>query len=419
MVDAGSIWIKLGLNTEELRFGIDKAKYKLTEWRDETNKSTADMAKWGAAITANVAPVIALGTAVYAMQEKYGAMAAEITDLSTTTGLSTDKIQQLQYAALLSNTAFSNVTMGVNTLTLAISKAGDTSSDAGKAFAELGVSSSGRSVDQVFEDTTSALMGMENTTRRNEIAMTLYGRSWKEMLPFMEDYIKNKEKIQKTPTFSKQELQDLKDAKKAWDDLGNSITIYSGKALARTQADLTYLYNMNEAYHKLAGGDVKGFLSDAGKEHDRQVAIEAEKAQAIRDAGAAASTPGNFDPVAATEDLTAAVTEETDAQKELRNAIEDVASAQDRLNDINKDYAREMSILNPRDVASARNLIIRHGWGVEDQTAAIGQAQSKVSAAGGNTYGDVNVYLDKNTLLAKVPGVAAGAGERSLTQAGF
>ena len=130
-VDAGSIWIRLGLDPENLLFGLDKARYGLTEWRDQTNKNSMEMAKWGATIGATVAPVLAVGFAAYSTIEKFGGMAQEIKDLSYTTGLSTQKIQELQYAATLSGTQFPTVTMAVDNLTLAIAKAGDATSDAG------------------------------------------------------------------------------------------------------------------------------------------------------------------------------------------------------------------------------------------------------------------------------------------------
>jgi hypothetical protein len=469
--------VKFKADLTDLQAGIARAKTDLTGWRDETNANTRGMASWGAAITANVAPVLALGAAVYGMQQKYGALASEITDMSTSTGLSIDKIQQLQYAAVLSNTAFSNVAMGVNTLTLAISKAGDVSSEAGKAFAEIGVSTNGRSVDQVFEDTTTALVGMENTTRRNEIAMTLYGRSWKEMLPFMEDYIKNKEKIQSSPTFSKQDLQDLKDAKIAWDDLGNSVTIYSGKALLFLQKQysseaLGSVLTLDSAYRKLFSGDVSGFMAEAGAYRDKQDAIEAQKLKdliatnsgpqkAWSPAGAPATDPfsgltaqeatiknlsdftipdlekklkdlqtsgtatyaeiasASLDLINAKQELIDLTTKETDAQKDLKTATDDLYDAQDKLHDINKDFQREISVLNPRDVSAARNLIIHNQWATEDQQGAISKAQEKVGArAQAKASGDLIINIDGRQ-IAKIPGVATTAGKMNLTQRGI
>lgn len=466
MVEAGSIWIRLKLDSEELRFGLDKARYGLTQWRDETNQSSMEMAKWGAAVGAVVVPVAAAGAAAYAAVEKYGAMAAEIGDLAYTTGMSTEKIQQLQYAATLSNTAFSSVTMGVNTLTLAIAKAGDTSSDAGKAFAALNVSTAGKSPDQVFEDTTTALVGMKDETRRNEIAMTLYGRSWKEMLPFMEDYLKNKGKIQSSPTFNKEELQDLKDAKAAWDGLNRSITIYSGEAIAFVEKSFSSdsidsVMTLDRAYRKLFTGDIKGYLDEAAKYHDNLVAIEQKKLTDLLKGNSAASTPGATGPatpiadpfagltshdaeiknmtdftiptltqnlkdlqasgtasysdiadaslklIQAKEKLIELSTKETDTQNNVTDATKSYTDAIQGLQDLKKNEARELSIINPRDVSAFRTANIRNQWAEQDQVGKIGAAQSALVAAGGKPAGDLIINIDSKQ-LAKVSGVIAG-----------
>lgn len=258
MVEGGSITFRLGLNTDDLLFGIDKAKYSMLEWRGETLKSAQEMTKWGAAIGATVAPVVAVGVAAYATIEKFGAMADEINDLAYTTGLSTTKIQELQYAAVLSGTQFASVTMGVNTLTLAMAKAKDTSSDAGKAFKSLGITTEGKTIDQIFEETTVSLVGMKDETARNEIAVTLYGRSWKEMLPFMQTYIDKAKEIKANPILSKQELADLEDAKISLDALISKVTILEGKAVSK---GVGYWDWLTEGYEKAALANPNGLYS--------------------------------------------------------------------------------------------------------------------------------------------------------------
>jgi hypothetical protein len=256
---------KLGLDASNFLSGIEKSQAGLLAFY---RSSTIAMAGVTAAIYA-----------VYSAQQKLGTLADEISDLSTTTGMSTEKIQQLQHAAVLSGDSFGTVATGINYLTLQMQKAGDESSEAAKAFQSLGVDISGQSPDQVFEDTTTALMSMEDETLRNSIAMSIYGRSWKEMLPYMEDYIKNREKIQSGPTLTEAELRDLAEAKAAWDDLGYATTIYTGTILsdlqgayarAKNGADLwtaaqqLNIDKMREAIR------VSGDLAAAEREHARQ-----------------------------------------------------------------------------------------------------------------------------------------------------
>ena len=209
---------KLGLDASEFLSGISRSQAGILQFARDS--------------TVAMAGVTAAVYAAYAAVQKYGSMADEINDLAYTTGMSTEKIQQLQYAATLSGTQFGSVTQGINQFSLSIAKAGDTSSEAGKAFAEMGISTDGRSYDQLFEDTAYALVDMEDETRRNEMAMTLYGRSWKELLPFMQTYIEKAAEIKANPFLTESELRDLEEAKISLDALASRATILSGKGLA-------------------------------------------------------------------------------------------------------------------------------------------------------------------------------------------
>nr|WP_321349810.1 hypothetical protein [uncultured Methanoregula sp.] len=255
MVEAGSIWFRLGLNSDDLRFGLDKAKYSMLEWRNEVLSNTGEMAKWGAAIGMTVAPIIAVGAAAYGTIEKFGGMAQEIKDLAYTTGFTTDKIQQLQYAATLSGTAFPTVTMGANTMTLAVAKAADASSDAAKAFNALHVSTSGKTFDQVFDDTAAALVGMKDETARNEIAMTLYGRTWKEMLPFLEKYIEKGAEIRANPILSKADLDANEKAKEQLDAFGKKWENVEGKMVSYFTK---FWQNLDTSTEKIKDWNIKG-----------------------------------------------------------------------------------------------------------------------------------------------------------------
>lgn len=232
----GELWVKIGLDAAELQFGLDKAKYALTEWRDKTNENTRDLARWGAAISAQAAPLIAYAGAVYKATEKYGQMANELKDLSYQTKISTDRLQQLQYAAVLAGANFDKIAVGLTQLTQSMADTSDTSSKAYKAFMGLEVDPRGRTPEEVFDQTARALVGMESVTLRNQYAMDLYGKSWKDMLPYMETYIENAKEIREHPWMTEQELNELEEAKIEFDKIGSKVTTLAGKVLALSRA---------------------------------------------------------------------------------------------------------------------------------------------------------------------------------------
>lgn len=470
MVDAGSIWIRLGLDPTQLTQGLDKAKLSLTTWRDDTNKGLIDVAKWSAAFGAYAVPITAVGVAAYSTIEKFGGMAQEIKDLSYTTGLSTQKIQELQYAATLSGTQFSTVTMGIDNFTLAIAKAGDATSDQAKAFATLGVTTSGRTTDEILEDTFAALVNVKNETERNALAQTLYTRSWKEMMPYMEAYIKNSKEIKANPYLTDEELDANAEAKEQIDAIGKKWEIAEGKmvsyftglfennkkaaieAAKRDQAqyrpgDAAYAYServLEESdpdYKKAKeSGNFKGTYSDF---ENFQAAMKAPQNNVNE--GIPLSLSNNFvDKYKGMSDaemeLTDATTDLTTAQKAQKDALtqadydkasEDVQkyqnkveeltkslssgltsaqndynSALEKMQDLNKDYGRDLRAVDIRDFSAVSDLYTKHTYAAEDQQTAINTAVAKVKSEQ-IKYGDLNVTLDGKKTTYK--GVSAAS----------
>jgi hypothetical protein len=370
------------------------------------------MAKWGAALAATVGPAIAAGTAVYSLQQRYGAMADQINDMSLSTGIGVEKIQQMQRAAVLSNTDYGTLEMGLNKLSLAIDAAKDSSSGAAQAFSKLGVTTAGKSLDKVFDETAAALMAMEDTTDRNAAAMAIYGKSWSELLPYMETYIEKKELIRSTPTFSKQELKDLEDAKLAWDDLGNSVTIYTGKALVATQQGVDLLAAMSP----IVAGNGRQFLENAQTYRQEQIQKEQQKLKDLLAENAKASTPGVDTAAAGSSDWASAlfggvstgkgtstvdlIDNITDAIKEQKDATDDLLDAREKLADIDKDFSRQATLVNPRDAAAVMRLNLQKQWAIEDQQTEIAAAEGRVgetSAGVGKAAGQYAVTI--NTMI--------------------
>ncbi len=400
---------------------VGKMSGSLTQWRDNVNKSNAEMAKWAAAIGSTVAPAAAAVAIAVAEVNKFGNIADNINDLSYATGLSTRKIQELQYAAVLSNTEFSSVTGGIKLFTLAISEAKDESSAAARAFDALGVTTIGRSYDQIWEDTARAIANVEDETSRAALANTLYGRGWQEMVPYIRDYVQNAEKIKGIDYLTPEQLADLEKSKAELDALGYKFTIFEGqvvsffaknegvvgKWLKEWKSDLVGEGLLSlvapEGAQSGAGGrggkyipeppvptnaaDVASAIvegmsaTDAKAAYLREYTIPGlQKAyDALKASGVSSAEDidkAYIELQDAKEQLIRLTEEQTESEKDLAKAAKDVAEEYRRLDDIERDFQREMSIVNPRDVAKVRDLNMRHKWDVEDQQRKIGEAES-------------------------------------------
>jgi hypothetical protein len=273
------LWIKISADTQGFTDGMSKVKADLTTWRDQTNENTKDMAKWGMAIGATAAPIIAAAAAAYQATEKYGAMAQQLKDLSYQTGIGTTKLQQLQYAATLSGTSFDKIAFSVGNLNLKIEEAADHTSAAYKAFYELGVNPEGKTPDQVFDETAVALTNLTDTSKRAQLVNDLYGKSWRELLPFMQDYIDKRDEISKHPTISPDDLKTLADEKVAIDKITSSLNLMIAKLVVAAEKT----YDLAAAGSMVDTGWSKTATNQSVKEYLHSIDLMALKYGALPD----------------------------------------------------------------------------------------------------------------------------------------
>ena len=135
--------------------------------------------------------VIEAGKALAGTTLDAGKLADEINTLSTQTGLSTDTIQELNYASELLDVSTDTVTGSMTRLLRSMNSARDGSGETAQAFEEMGIAitdSNGelRDNEDVFWDVIDYLGTMENEAERDATAMQLLGRSAQELNPLIE-----------------------------------------------------------------------------------------------------------------------------------------------------------------------------------------------------------------------------------------
>lgn len=131
-----------------------------------------------------------IGSAMWDASKAGAAYADDILTLAVTTGLSTDELQEYKYMANLVDVSLDTLTGSLTKLTSNMGKAKDGEGDAAAVFKELKVSvtdSNGqlRKAKDVFRDTITALGKVKNETERDTKAMTLFGKSAKELNPMI------------------------------------------------------------------------------------------------------------------------------------------------------------------------------------------------------------------------------------------
>ena len=177
-----------GMTAEEAA----KAHKKASEKSEEAHKRHAEAAKKAATAIAGVTAAVA-GVAAGLVKMTLGAAEAadELSTLSVKTGISTDELQKLQYAAGTVDVSVETVAGAMGKLTKNMASAAGGSKSASDAFAKLGVSvtnsdGSFRDRNQVFNEAIAALGQMTDETERDAAAMAIFGKSAMELNPLIE-----------------------------------------------------------------------------------------------------------------------------------------------------------------------------------------------------------------------------------------
>lgn len=119
------------------------------------------------------------------------AWADELHTLSQVSGVSTERLQELEYMSGLLDVEVTTITGAMTKMVKSMNTAADGTGDAAEAYAALGVAvtdANGNLRDQndVFNEVINALGNIDNETQRDAYAMTILGKSARELNPLIE-----------------------------------------------------------------------------------------------------------------------------------------------------------------------------------------------------------------------------------------
>jgi phage-related protein len=119
------------------------------------------------------------------------AYAEEVSLAASKTHLSTDAVQELQYASKITGVEFETISGSLTKLTKSLGTAASGNGASAEAFAKLGVATTDangnlRESTAVYSDVLTALGGVTNETERDVLAMQLLGKSATELNPLID-----------------------------------------------------------------------------------------------------------------------------------------------------------------------------------------------------------------------------------------
>lgn len=203
---------------------MDDSANETKKFGDEADKSGGKALKLGDIIKANlisdaikaglgalVDGIKGIGSAMTSTINEGRAYADNILTLSSTTGIATDKLQQYQNIAELSD-------VSLETLTGTMAKITKTAEKNADKYKELGINvkdSNGHLKDneQIFSETIDALGKVDNETERDALAMELLGKSAQDLNPIIkmgaENFDKLSESFSHNGTLTEEALDNL------------------------------------------------------------------------------------------------------------------------------------------------------------------------------------------------------------------
>ena len=179
---------KAGNETEEAG---TQAKESEGNWKGLGDTVAAVGAAMAAAAAAAAAAIVSAGKALADFAVSGAAYADDLLTMSSVTGLSTEKLQELQYAADLVDVSVDTITGSMKKNLASMRKAADGNEATAAAYEKLGVAVTDangnlRDDETVYWELINALGRVEDETQRDILAMDLLGKSATDLNPLIE-----------------------------------------------------------------------------------------------------------------------------------------------------------------------------------------------------------------------------------------
>lgn len=160
------------------------AKTSLQNFGTTAGTTTSTTDRLGRSLLGLAAATLSVA-AIRSAISSYAQFTSQIHDLSAKTGISTDALQRLKFAAEQNGASLDMVTRAVVLLGRNLAGGGDTAEGALNALGLSFASVRAMNPEQAFTTIADAIGRMPDPMARSKIAMDLFGRSGAELLPLM------------------------------------------------------------------------------------------------------------------------------------------------------------------------------------------------------------------------------------------
>lgn len=182
-IRAGKSYIEIATDNSKLLSGLRSAQNTLKSWG-------AGLQSLGGGIFKPLALAGAGGFAgLVAIGQSLGDLGGQIDDISQRTGMSTEAVSELGYAAQMSGTDLGTLEGGLSKMQKLTSEAASGSKSAAGQLRELGLSAAnlaGLTPDQQMAAFADAIAKLKSPADRVNAAMSVFGKSGQKLLPLLQ-----------------------------------------------------------------------------------------------------------------------------------------------------------------------------------------------------------------------------------------
>lgn len=288
MVDLASLVVRLVADTSRYSRDIERANNDLRNFATGADLSfkKVGLAAAGAAL--------AVGAAMLALAKSAIDAADNLNDLSKQTGISTEALSQLQYAAEQSGTDLDGLTTGLRKFVKQSTDAATSAGDARKAFELIGVSvrdAAGnlKPTDQLLLDVAEQFSRYKDGAAKAAFAQELFGKSGAALIPFLNEGRQGIERLMREADRFGKTLKG--ETAQAADDFNDNLKKLKDQALALglkiAERLLPPLVDITKALVELIAknSDITGFLDAIGKAFRAVAYIAVATADTFNDVG--------------------------------------------------------------------------------------------------------------------------------------
>lgn len=183
-VQVGELFHKLTLDDKDFKKGMKGAESNASKLAGMLKNGLASAAKIGAA------GITATSAALLKATKDATNYADEIDKTSQKMGLNYEQTQKWNYVASQMGTNLKSLERGLGRFQKNVNDAAEGTGTAADAIETLGIDVTDangnlKDMNQLFPETIQKMQGMEDTTKRNALAMELFGRGGKDLIPIL------------------------------------------------------------------------------------------------------------------------------------------------------------------------------------------------------------------------------------------